>query len=78
MKAKNPAEYTEFLRANAETIFGPQGSTAAGVCVTASGHNYPGEMFVWSAFTSFEAQLSGSEGYDPYNVPKRLESQLCL
>ena len=74
VKAKNPAEYTEFLRANAEAIFGPQGSTAAGVCVTASGHNYPGEMFVWSAFTSFEEQLSGSEGYDPYNVPKRLES----
>lgn len=74
VKAKNPNEYTEFLRANAEQIFGPQGSFAAGVCVTASGHNYPGEMFVWSAFSSFEAQLSGSETYDPYNVPRRLES----
>ena len=72
VKASNPTEYTEFLRANAEQVFGSQGSYAAGVCITASGHSYPGEMFVWSAFSSFEDQLSGN--YDPYNVPKRLES----
>ena len=75
VKAQNPTEYTEFLRANAEQIFSSQGPSAAGVCITASGHNYPGEMFVWSAFPTMEAQFSGSENYDVYNVPKRLESQ---
>ena len=74
VKAQNPTEYTEFLRANAEQIFSSQGPSAAGVCITASGHNYPGEMFVWSAFPTMEAQFSGSENYDVYNVPKRLES----
>ena len=41
VKAKNPTEYTEFLRANAEQIFASQNPSAAGVCVTASGNNYP-------------------------------------
>ena len=31
VKASNPTEYTEFLRANAEQVFGSQGSYAAGV-----------------------------------------------
>ena len=74
VKAKNPTEYTEFLRANAEQIFASQNPSAAGVCVTASGNNYPGEMFVWSAYPTVEAALAASELYDPYAVPKRLES----
>jgi hypothetical protein len=74
IKAKNPNQYTDFLKQNAKQIFKPTNPDAAGVCITTSGNNYPGEMFVWSAFASVEAAFEQSQGYDVYNVSPELEA----
>ena len=47
------------------------GSAGAGVCVTMSGHDYPGQMQVWNAFSSVQAALVGSSKYDPSSAGYR-------
>ena len=42
------------------SAFQATGATAAGICVTNSGHEYLGQMMVWSAFPNVAAALSGS------------------
>ena len=54
------------------TPFKALGSQGAGVCVVKSGHDYPGQMQVWNAFSSVQAALVGSSKYDPYAAPSRL------
>ena len=54
------------------TPFKALGSQGAGVCVVESGHDYPGQMQVWNAFSSVQAALVGSSKYDPYAAPSRL------
>ena len=49
------------------------GSQGAGVCVTKSGHDYPGQMQVWNAFSSVQAALIGSSKYDPNAAPAGLQ-----
>jgi len=56
-------KYIETLKANTSAIE-ITGATDAGVCVTKSGHEYIGQMMVWSAFPSVEAALVGSLRYD--------------
>ena len=48
-------------------------SDVAGVCVTKSGNQYPGEMFVWNAFPSVEKAFAVSELYDPMNTTPAFE-----
>jgi hypothetical protein len=48
-------------------------SDVAGVCVTKSGNQYPGEMFVWNAFPSIEKAFAVSELYDPMNTTSAFE-----
>ena len=55
------------------SAFQATGATAAGICVTNSGHDYLGQMMVWSAFPNVAAALSGSTMYDPQKAPKRFE-----
>ena len=43
-------------------------SSDAGVCVTKSGNQYPGQMMIWNAFPSVEAAMIGSLKYDPYKA----------
>ena len=46
------------------------GSVAAGYCLTRSGNDYPGQMFVWNAFDSVSDAMAGVLKYDPYEAPK--------
>ena len=59
--------YVSFLRGNSDA-FKAIGSSDAGVCVTKSGNQYPGQMMIWNAFPSVEAAMIGSLKYDPYNA----------
>ena len=59
--------YVSFLRCNSDA-FKAIGSSDAGVCVTRSGNDYPGELMVWNAFPSVEAAMVGSLKYDPYTA----------
>ena len=54
------------------SAFQATGATAAGICVTNSGHEYLGQMMVWSAFPNVAAALSGSTMYDPQKAPEKL------
>ena len=74
VQAKDVYKYIDHMKNNPET-FEALGASDAGVCVTRAGNNYPGEMFVWSAFPNLEGALSMIETYDPFNpdpVYKRL------
>ena len=62
--ASDVDKYTDFLRENSDA-FKAIGSSDAGVCITRSGNQYPGQMMVWNAFPSVEAAMIGSLKYDP-------------
>ena len=61
-------KYVDTLKTNT-SAFSATGATDAGVCITRSGNDYPGQMMVWSAFPSVEAALVGSLKYDPQLAP---------
>ena len=61
-------KYVDTLKSNT-SAFAATGATDAGVCITRSGHDYDGQMMVWSAFPSVEAALVGSLNYDPQDAP---------
>ena len=65
----NIEKYTERLRSN-PSAFQATGATGAGVCVTNSGHDYLGQMMVWSAFPDVTSALAGSTKYDPQKAPR--------
>ena len=60
-------KYVSFLRNNSNA-FNAIGSSDAGVCITRSGNQYPGQMMIWNAFPSVEAAMVGSLKYDPYKT----------
>ena len=62
VKAKDVEKYVELMKNNTAP-FEVIGSDIAGVCVTKSGNQYPGEMFVWNAFPSIEKAMEASEKY---------------
>jgi hypothetical protein len=64
VKAKDVDKYVNFMKENTAP-FQALGADVAGVCVTRSGNQYPGEMFVWSAYPSIEAAYEASRKYDP-------------
>ena len=64
VQTDDPQEYIDYLKDNPQA-FQAVGSDVAGVCVTRSGNQYPGEMFVWSAYPSIEAAYEASRKYDP-------------
>ncbi|MEC7830547.1 MAG: hypothetical protein VYB67_02425 [Pseudomonadota bacterium] len=65
--AKDVDKYVNFLRNNS-SAFKAIGSSDAGVCITRSGNDYPGELMVWNAFPSIEAAMVGTLNYDPYKA----------
>ncbi|MCH2263695.1 MAG: hypothetical protein MK371_02140 [SAR86 cluster bacterium] len=69
--APNVDRYVDYLKADT-SLFKTIGSTGAGVCVTNSGNDYPGQMLVWNAFPNFEAALGGAAKYDPSKAPSSL------
>tara|TARA_B100001113_G_scaffold352633_1_gene354568 strand:+ start:983 stop:1678 length:696 start_codon:yes stop_codon:yes gene_type:complete len=67
VSAKDIDRYVSFLKENNDA-FRAIGSSDAGVCITRSGNDYPGELMVWNAFPSVEAAMVGSLEYDPYEA----------
>ncbi len=61
--------YIKALKTN-DGPFKTVGSVAAGYCLTRSGNDYPGQMFVWNAFDSVSDAMAGILKYDPYKAPK--------
>ena len=47
-------QYVGFLKKNTDA-FKAIGSSDAGVCITRSGNDYPGELMVWNAFFQDES-----------------------
>ena len=71
VQADDTAKYVEYLRAN-PGLFKGVGATAAGVCITRSGNDYEGQMFVWSAYPDLASALHANTVYDPNNAPPAL------
>ena len=73
--AENPYEYIEVLKATPEAL-AAGGGDVVGYCMTMTGHDYPGEMFIWNAYSSLKDALSSSAGlsYNPYDAPKQLQN----
>ena len=71
VQADDTAKYIEYLRAN-PGLFKGVGATAAGVCITRSGNDYEGQMFVWSAYPDLASALHANAVYDPNNAPSAL------
>ena len=69
--APDTGKYIASLKKNSGA-FKAVGASAAGVCVTQSGHEYPGQMMVWSGYPSIQAALIGSSKYDPSNAPQQV------
>ena len=67
VQAKDVDQYIELMKKNTGP-FEAIGSDVAGVCVTKTGHQYPGEMFVWNAFPSVEKAFAATDLYDPMNA----------
>jgi len=71
VQAKDPDAYIEVMKQNTSP-FEALGSSVAGVCVTKTGADYPGQMFVWNAFDSVEQAMAATDAYDPMNAPTEL------
>jgi hypothetical protein len=65
-------KYVDYMKKNTAP-FEAIGSDVAGVCVTRSGNQYPGEMFVWNAYGSIEDAFIASQKYDPMTPNKQFE-----
>ena len=72
VKAMDVTKYVDFMKKNTQP-FEDIGSDVAGVCVTRSGNQYPGEMFVWNAYGSIEDAFIASQKYDPMTPNKQFE-----
>ena len=73
VKAKDVDKYIELMKKNT-TPFEAIGSDLAGVCVTKTGHQYPGEMFVWNAFPNVEKAFAATDLYDPMKATGQYKS----
>ena len=71
VQAFDTAKYVDYLRANPE-LFKTVGATAAGVCITRSGNDYQGQMFVWSAYPDLASAMHANTIYDPNEAPPDL------
>ena len=68
VKADNPSAYIDLLKSD-DSAFKATGTVAAGYCLTRTGHDHQGQMFVWSAFSSLSDALASSAKYDPMDSP---------
>ena len=49
------------------------GSDIVGYCMTMTGHDHPGELFIWNAYSDLGKALSDGLAYNPYKAPKQLK-----
>ena len=64
VSAKNPEKYIEAVKSN-PALYEAIGADAGGYCSTISGHDYPGQLMMWTAFSSVTAAFIGGTRYDP-------------
>ena len=73
VQADDTTKYVDYLKTNPE-LFKGVGATAAGVCITRSGNDYEGQMFVWSAYPDLASAMHANMLYDPNQAPSALAS----
>ena len=71
VQARDADAYVEILKTN-PAPFEAIGSSVAGACVTKTGHDYPGQMFIWNAFDSVEQAMAATDKYDPMKATPEL------
>ncbi len=71
VKAKDINKYVDTLRSD-QTVFKAIGATDAGVCVTRSGNNHKGEMFVWTAYPDVASAINANDLYNPAEAPESM------
>ena len=64
VQAHDVTKYVNLLKSDL-SLFTALGATAGGVCITRSGHDYLGQMLVWSAFPNLASALHANTLYDP-------------
>ena len=64
VQAQDADAYVETLKKN-PAPFEAIGSSAASACLTKTGNNYPGQMFIYNAFASVEQAMAATNKYDP-------------
>ena len=63
VRASDTDAYIQMLKDN-PAPFKAIGSTVAGACVTKTGADYPGQMFIWNGFDSMEQAMAATDKYD--------------
>ena len=71
VQAKDPDAYIATLKKN-PAPFIAIGSSVAGACVTKTGHDYPGQMFIFNGFASFEEAMAATDKYDAMKATPEL------
>lgn len=71
VQAPDVSAYIKYLKNNPE-LFSGFNAAAAGVCVTITGQDYHGEMFVWSAYSDVAGAMTETTAYDPDKAPREL------
>lgn len=71
VKAQDPDAYIAMLKSN-PAPFKAIGSSVAGACVTKTGLDYPGQMFIWNAFESVAQAMAATDKYDPMKASPEL------
>ena len=72
VQAPDVSAYIKHLKNNPE-LFSGFNAAAAGVCVTVTGQDYHGEMFVWSAHSNVTGAMEETTAYDIDEAPKDLD-----
>ena len=71
LSAPDIGKYVDALK-NDMSAFQAMDATAGGYCQTMSGHDYPGQMMVWTGFSSIQAAMVGPTKYNPSTTTKRI------
>ena len=71
VQAKDPDAYIAMLKKN-PAPFQAVGSAVAGACVTKTGHDYPGQMFIYNGFDSVEDAMAATDKYDTMKATPEL------
>ena len=74
-QSDDPMAYIDALKSNT-AVFEASGTDAAGYCLTRSGHDHPGQMFIWNAFSSLELAMQAPLKYDPMLSPEQALTEL--
>ena len=72
VKSKDIEKYVARLKSD-QTVFKAIGTSDAGVCITRSGNNHEGEMFVWNAYPDVATAMHANTIYNPYDAPKEMK-----